>query len=255
MIVTLLVIIFSPFLIAIPLQRNTEIFHGNEILPDKYSLDTENTGLRNGVVPSSEAHSRNSRETEVSPSQYELLSGISAINKTIPNSSKKQLSKAAVTPDKLARSKKTGNKGAKRGGDPDPNINADPFSPTLENGLSESEAGSLSSGLALSTISDPFASSNVSIYTTSFPNVGSSLSTHNSRKPPDAHGSGDGLFASEGALYRALYVVFALVLLVLLYFFIKFAMYAACTVPYSAYRNAFFIYFIVLIQRIRIPYM
>ena len=74
--------------------------------------------------------------------------------------------------------------------------------------------------------SEPSAFTSTLSSNTSSPSP-SAFSTH-PHKPSDAkgRGPGDGLFASEGALYRALYVIFALILLLILYLFIKFAMYA-----------------------------
>ena len=198
----LLLALFPLSLNSIPYRRKTVDSNDplNDLLPET-ALEPENTQVGDESLQNLLDRSRNSRETEGSPSASK--------------NSRKQSPKGSITPSSV---KRTGNR---RKRNPTP-----PDSPTLGSNAIEgnSDAAATDRG-----VSEP--STSTSNTSTGAPSPSLSALSTQPHKPANAKGGGpgDGLFAKEGALYRALYVVLALILLVILYLFIKFVMYAQST--------------------------
>ena len=210
-----LLALFPLSLNSIPYRRNTDGSNDplNEYLQET-SLEPENTQVGDESLQNSPDRSRNSREADGSPS-------------TLKNS-KKQPTKFSKDSSNPSRIKKAGRRKGYPKSSYSPPIPSDEAPPANEVDLEQQHT--IDAPKTDRRVSEPSASTSTFTSNTSSPSP-SALSTH-PHKPADAKGGGrgDGLFASEGALYLALYVIFALILFVILYLFIKFAMYAQSTV-------------------------
>lgn len=218
----LLLAIFPLSLTGIPVHRKLP----NESL--NVNLPEEQPELENSEVSSQEL-SRNSRSTEDAPvpSSYASSGKSAAKAERKAQTSNDQSSKESVAPFvRVKKIKKTqlaaaGSMSGSQLSDHNPNPLPADSSPSQSPGEPEDNSRAET---APSAASNPISNANA----TTVPSASSSTLT-GFQKPHVAHdsrGSVEGLLGSEGAIYRALYVVMALVLLVLLFFIIKFALYA-----------------------------